>query len=60
MTDADFYKNIIKLAFPHGFLWKEPAEIQAAQLIEALQFARTKLGNNNLRHIVSWAYKKDS
>ena len=58
MIDANFYKNIIKLAFPRGFFWKAPAEIQTAQLIEALQFARTELADNNLQHIVSWAYKK--
>ena len=59
MTDEKFYKNIIKLAFPRGLFWRSPAEIQTAQLIEALEFARKELADNNLLHIVSWAYKKD-
>lgn len=59
MTDEEFYKNIIKLAFPRGLFRRNPVEIQTPQLIEALEFACEELADNNLLHIVSWAYKKD-
>ena len=57
-NDEGMYKNIIKLAFPSGLFQKEPAEIQATELIHALQYARTQCANNNLLLLIKWARGK--
>lgn len=57
MTDEESYKNIIKLTFPKGrFFWHEPASLQVALVCEALEYARKVTADNNLLHIIKWAY----
>lgn len=53
----EYYKNLIKLAFPRGLFYRGPANVQVTELIEALRFARTELADNNLPHIIDWAYR---